>query len=94
MSGIIPTFGQIDELHRKCAQSQAAYDLIHTHCQIIAQITRQLIHRQNALFMRRCTLPDDALERTGDYPTLAANACRRHRLAGGRRFVVPHPPTA
>ena len=62
MSGIIPTFGQIDELHRKCAQSQAAYDLIHTHCQIIAQITRQLIHRQNALFMRRCTLPDDALE--------------------------------
>ena len=90
MSGIIPTFGQIDELHRKCAQSQAAYDLIHTHCQIIAQITRQLIHRQNALFMRRCTLPDDALERTGDYPTLAGE-----RIADAigspeeDRFVVP-----
>lgn len=71
MSGIIPTREQIDELHRKCAQSEAAYDLIHTHCEIIATITRQLIHRQNELFMRRDTLPHDALERTGNYTVIA-----------------------
>ncbi|PKU90467.1 phosphohydrolase [Bifidobacterium pseudolongum subsp. globosum] len=66
MTGIIPTVDQIEALHRKLAPSDAAYDLIHTHCVIIAQITRQLIHRRNALFMRRCTLPADAPERTGE----------------------------
>ncbi|MEE1296551.1 HD domain-containing protein [Bifidobacterium pseudolongum] len=71
MTGIIPTMDQIEELHRKLAPSDAAYDLIHTHCVIIARITRQLVHRQNALYMRRCTLPFDAVERTGDYATFA-----------------------
>ena len=66
MTGIIPTVDQIEALHRKLAPSDAAYDLIHTHCVIVAQITRQLIHRRNALFMRRCTLPSDAPERTGE----------------------------
>ncbi|MEE1295616.1 MAG: HD domain-containing protein [Bifidobacterium sp.] len=71
MTGTIPTVEQIDELHQKIAPSQAAYDLIHTHCVIVADITRRLVHRQNALFMRRCTLPDTAVERTGDYGELA-----------------------
>lgn len=71
MTGKIPTVQEIDELHHKLAPSEAAYELIHTHCVIVAQITRQLIHRQNALFMRRCTLPNDAIERTGAYTTLA-----------------------
>lgn len=65
MSGYIPTVEQVDELHRKIAPSQAAYDLIHTHCVIVATIARQLAHRQNALFMRRCTLPPDAPELGG-----------------------------
>lgn len=63
MSGYIPTMEQIDELHRKIAPSQAAYDLIHTHCVIVSDIARRLARRRNALFMRRCTLPDDASER-------------------------------
>lgn len=70
-TGTIPTLEQIDELHRKVAPSDAAYDLIHTHCVIVAQITRALVHRQNALYMRRCTLPADAVERTGNYTMLA-----------------------
>lgn len=60
MTGYIPTLEQIDELHRKAAPSDAAYDLIHTHCMIVATIACQLARRQNALFMRRCTLPRDA----------------------------------
>ncbi|WEV46922.1 HD domain-containing protein [Bifidobacterium sp. ESL0690] len=67
MTGYIPTLAQADELHHKIAPSQAAYDLIHTHCVIIATITRQLVRRQNALFVRRCTLPKDAPELTGKY---------------------------
>ncbi len=35
MTGIIPTVDQIEALHRKLAPSDAAYDLIHTHCVII-----------------------------------------------------------
>ncbi|WEV42098.1 HD domain-containing protein [Bifidobacterium sp. ESL0682] len=67
MSGYIPTLAQADELHHRIAPSQAAYDLIHTHCVVIATITRQLVRRQNALFVRRCTLPKDAYELTGKY---------------------------
>jgi uncharacterized protein len=72
MTGIIPTLAQADELHRTIAPSQAAYDLIHTHCVIIATITRQLVHRQNALFVRRCTLPADAAELGGRQPASSA----------------------
>lgn len=67
MSGRIPTFDEIDELHRKLAPSQRAYDLIHTHCVIVADITGRLVRRQNALFVRRCTLPPDAPERSGTF---------------------------
>ena len=63
MTGFIPTLEQIDELHHKAAPSQAAYDLIHGHCVVVATIAMQLARRQNALFMRRCTLPDNAAER-------------------------------
>ena len=57
MTGFVPTLEQVDELHRKIAPSQAAYDLVHTHCVIVATIACQLVRRRNALFMRRCTLP-------------------------------------
>ena len=60
MSGYIPTLAQVDELHRNIAPSQAAYDLIHTHCVIVATIAREIVRHQNALFVRRCTLPTDA----------------------------------
>ena len=56
MTGFIPTLDQIDELHRRIAPSQAAYDLVHTHCVIVATIARELAHHQNALFAHRCEL--------------------------------------
>lgn len=67
VTGYIPTLEQVDELHRKIAQSQAAYDLIHGHCVVVADIARRMARRQNALFTRRCTLPMDAPEKTGDF---------------------------
>ncbi|MBS5560093.1 MAG: phosphohydrolase [Bifidobacterium longum] len=60
MTGYIPTLEQIDELHHKIAPSKTAYELVHTHCVIVATIGCQIVRRQNALFTRRCTLPKDA----------------------------------
>ncbi|PST46114.1 phosphohydrolase [Bifidobacterium callitrichos] len=70
MGLMIPTLEQIDELHHKIAPSEAAYDLVHTHCVIVSRIARALAHRQNALFMRRCTLPAGSpeLDRDPDSP--------------------------
>ena len=65
MTGYIPTLEQVDELHHRIAPSDAAYDLIHRHCVIVARIARALARRQNALFTRRCTLPQDAAELAG-----------------------------
>ncbi|NMM98422.1 Phosphohydrolase [Bifidobacterium sp. DSM 109959] len=62
MSGYIPTVQQIDELHHQLAPSEEAYELVHTHCVIVATIAQQIARRQNALFTRRCTLPKDAPE--------------------------------
>ncbi len=72
MTGFIPTLAQIDEMHHAISPSDAAYDLIHTHCVIVATITRQLVRRQNALFVRRCTLPQDAPELASRRPDAGA----------------------
>jgi uncharacterized protein len=77
MTGYVPTLAQADELHQRLAPSRAAYDLIHTHCVVIATITRQLVRRQNALFTRRCTLPADAPELTGNYDPSAGRLVSR-----------------
>lgn len=79
VTGYIPTLAQIEQLHRDIAPSDAAYDLIHQHCVIVADIARRLARRQNALFVRRCTLPVDAPEITG-----------KHLLPGD---AMPVPPT-
>ena len=62
MTGYIPTLEQVDELHHRIAPSNAAYDLIHRHCVIVARIARALARRQNALFTRRCSLPTDTMQ--------------------------------
>lgn len=104
MTGYIPTLEQVDELHHRIAQSQAAYDLIHTHCQVVATIARQLAHRRNALFMRRCTLPDDAPERdrgglpaggagTGVAAGVAAGGSGSQPESGSVHLTWSVPPT-
>ena len=60
MTGYIPTLDQIDELHKKIAPSQAAYDLVHTHCVVVATIARQLARHQNALFTNKRNALDDS----------------------------------
>lgn len=50
-----------EALHRKYAPSQAAYDLIHTHCQIIATIAVGIVDRANNLFQSEHAHQSDGL---------------------------------
>lgn len=45
----MPTLAQADELHRRLAPSPAAYDLIHGHCVVVAELTRMMVRQHNAL---------------------------------------------
>lgn len=57
MTGYIPTLAQVDALHRKISPSAAAYDLIHTHCVIVATIAGELVRHQNRLFTEHRPVP-------------------------------------
>ncbi|PWG65922.1 HD domain-containing protein [Bifidobacterium callitrichidarum] len=87
MSGYIPTVQQIDELHRKIAPSEEAYELVHTHCVIVATIACQIVRRQNALFTRRCTLPKDAPE-WGDRAVTAAGTADGHAAGADMTHIT------
>lgn len=43
----LPTYEEIVALHQKHAPSQAAFDLVFTHCQIVWEIAEQLIKKSN-----------------------------------------------
>ncbi|BDR55242.1 phosphohydrolase [Bombiscardovia apis] len=47
---MIPSIEMAQELHRKYAPSQTAYELIHTHCVIIATIGKGLAEQANARY--------------------------------------------
>lgn len=43
MSTRLPGVEEIDRLHRRLAPSAAAYELVHTHCVIVAELSRQIL---------------------------------------------------
>lgn len=43
----IPTDRQIRALHERYAPTQQAFDLVHTHCEIVCQVAEQLLARQD-----------------------------------------------
>lgn len=50
---MIPTLNEIEQLHRKYAPSEAAFQLVYTHCQIVWAIARQLLERHPKLAIDR-----------------------------------------
>ncbi|WP_128375770.1 HD domain-containing protein [Streptomyces cavernae] len=46
----LPTENEIRALHRKHAPSQEAFDLVHTHCEIVSQVAEQLLGRMDSPF--------------------------------------------
>ena len=90
MSGIIPPWNRSTNSTARSPPHRRPYDLIHTHCVIVADIARRLARRRNALFMRRCTLPVDAPERTGCYPGLLERASAApHVVVSESTVTVP-----
>ena len=52
MVGMIPNVPMAEALHRQYAPSQAAYELIHTHCQIIAALAVRMADQVNGRLLR------------------------------------------
>ena len=52
MVGMIPNVPMAEALHRQYAPSQAAYELIHTHCQIIAALAVRMADQVNERLLR------------------------------------------
>ncbi len=71
---------QVDELHRKAAPSQAAYELIHTHCMIVAQIAYQLAWHQNELY-RQAHVQDGDAHSNNDFTAKAGGTTVNTALA-------------
>ncbi|MFT8592493.1 MAG: HD domain-containing protein [Bifidobacterium sp.] len=44
----LPNQQAIDEIHHRCAPSEAAYRVVHTHCHIVADITLELAQKSTA----------------------------------------------
>lgn len=61
----VPDFAKVEQLHRNIAPSQAAYELIHGHCVVVATISWQIAHHQNVLLtqLRHEMLPNELAER-------------------------------
>jgi uncharacterized protein len=69
---VIPTVEEIRELHRRLAPDEAAFNLVHTHCEIVWRIAEQLLPEDvDADLVRAgCLLHDVgvyALTRADDY---------------------------
>ncbi len=47
-SVVLPTFDEIEALHRKYAPTDSVFDLVFTHCQIVSEIAAQLAETSGA----------------------------------------------
>jgi uncharacterized protein len=43
----LPTDDEIQDLHRRCAPTPEAFELVHTHCEIVRRIAEQLLARRD-----------------------------------------------
>lgn len=53
----LPDFSEVEHLHCEISPSSAAYNLIHSHCVVIATISWQLAHHQNVLLAAKTDVP-------------------------------------
>lgn len=67
----LPGEAEIRDLHRRCAPTRAAFELVHTHCEIVWRIAEQLLARRDhgldgALVRAGCLLHDVGVYRLFD----------------------------
>lgn len=84
----LPTFQEIESLHKKYAPSEKAFNLIFNHCQIIADIAEQLISRNKLVVDVDLVKVGCLLHDIGVYPILDEGGNRRegmHYITHGTR---------
>jgi uncharacterized protein len=84
----LPTFQEIESLHKKYAASDKSFDLIFIHCQIIADIADQLITANHLIVDRELVKVGCLLHDIGVYPILNEEGKRRegmHYITHGSR---------
>lgn len=62
MGDMIPNFDEIDDLHRKYAPSQEAYELVYRHCMIVANMVREICRFRNRLYVQADVLGKDLIQ--------------------------------
>lgn len=95
----LPTKEEIETLHRKYAPTNAAYDLVYGHCEIIWQIARQLIDRNKLAVDKNTVEAGCLLHDIGvyDYYDAAGNFDRemdytQHAVRGQKILETEHFP--
>lgn len=67
----LPDFNRIEKLHRATAPSEAAYNLIHCHCVVIATISWMLARHQNQLLAFKQLNLNNDFENFADFADFA-----------------------
>jgi len=84
----LPTFQEIESLHEKYAPSEKVFDLIFTHCKIVADIADQLIATNNIVIDADLVRVGCLLHDIGVHPILDEEGRRRdglHFITHGNR---------
>lgn len=70
MADILPSDPQIEELHRKHARSEADFELIYTHCQVVEAVAMQLLDARPQQIDRQLVHVGCLLHDIGVYPLM------------------------
>jgi len=76
----LPTFQEIESLHKKYASSDEVFDLIFTHCKVVADIAEQLIIENNIVVDANLVKVGCLLHDIGVYSILDEEGNRRDGL--------------
>lgn len=95
MTQELPNQQAIDDIHQQYAPSQAAYELVHTHCHIVADITFQLAQTyvaggHNTHFNTELAVVGAWLHDIGTYQVFAHDGTDNMPLAFDRERYIVH----
>lgn len=85
-----PSINDVEDLHRRISPSKQAYEVIHSHCVVIASLAEILAHHSNVLLARQLDLPESQWEQEFSPSGLVDVHADYAKVMGGRvprRFI-------